>query len=50
MKTTTESDKVLQAKYNTVKKRLHTCTPMEKQGLKDLFNYLHHKLVERNMI
>jgi len=32
---------IIQAKYNVVKKRLHTCSPDEKENIKQLLDYYH---------
>lgn len=35
--------KTIQQKYREVKRKLHTCSPGEKAGLKQLFNYYYNK-------
>ena len=36
--------KEIQAKYDKVLSRLHTCSPCEKAGLKQLLNYYYNLL------
>jgi len=40
------SGMIIRAKYNVVKKRLHTCSPGEKEDLKPLLDY-YHTVIQR---
>lgn len=35
--------KTIQQKYRDILKKLHTCTPAEKAGLKQLLDYYYYK-------